>query len=186
MTYNLRKRPIILKSNEELNMFYYRGPADYKKFYETLDTVDKQNVDWLKTFYGVDVILDTYDTTDKVTNNKLTVLKEKKVDIENLYNDIIDLLFKWLNKTIYETPPDGGLKGAVKLPGLLESKCSKVFPLARHMVEIANVIMKLKYPEAPTELAISQELTSVENNIQNLKEQMKVAKPSKPEKKQKQ
>ena len=183
MAYNLRKRPI-KTTQGTLQLFWYAGPATAGD-YTTLDLVDKQNFDWVKTFYEIDSIIATYETSYKIAN--VNVINDKKDHISILYNDMINIMFRYLNKLIFEVEPvinanvdgifttkDGG-KPCKKLPGLLEDAVAMVFkPISTPLIQIANQIMDKRYPRAPSNLAVKQGMEAKEQEIRTVQEQIDV------------
>ena len=191
MAYNLRKRPIKVSNGGTLNLFWYAGPATAGD-YSTLDLVDAQNFDWVKTFYEIDTIIATYETSFKIAN--VNVINDKKDRIAILYNDMIDIMFKYLNKLVFEVEPvagdigkDGlyeikdGANPCKKLPGLLEDAVAMIFkPISTPLIEIANKIMDKRFPRAPSNLAVKQGMEAKENEIKTVTEQINVVSSKKP------
>lgn len=150
--YKLQLRKIKCQDGKDYNLFYYygrRGNGD-------LDPIDMENTKIMRKEMGFAKELDILAKSTEIT--KVTKINERAEKLKAMYDDMIDLIFRYMNKVLYENEPvragNGEFRDAKDSYHSLEKAFDIcVVPFKKPITEVINTVIETIMPSSITKVA---------------------------------
>ena len=152
--YKLQLRKIGCRDGKQYNLFYYFG----RRVDGTLDAIDEENTKIMIKEMGFAKELDILAKSTEIT--KVTKINERADKLREMYTDMIDLIFRYMNKVLFEEKPTRVNANSIDGQNAKDSYHSMekafdicVVPFKKPITEVINTVIETIMPSSITKVA---------------------------------